>query len=162
MVDSSEWMEVASAGSGVTTDELDKRGQAYQDAYAKYEEAKLVSKKLLAEAERLEGKMIEAMEQAGKSKYIVEGVGTFYFVDKMTVTTPKTIENTRALFNYIREKHGEDFFYTTAGVNHQTLQKLYKTDFEEMVETSPDKAATFAIPGLQPPTSMRSLNLRKS
>lgn len=161
MVHAEEWMEAAAVGSGVTTEELDTRAKEYQDAYAKYEEAKRVASQLYKEAERLEGKMVEAMEQAGKSKYIVEGIGTFYFVDKLVVTTPKTIEATRALFNYIREKHGEDFFYSTAGVNHQTLQKLYKTDFEEMVEKNPDKAASFSIPGLQPPTNMRSLNLRK-
>jgi hypothetical protein len=158
-ISADEWMEASAAGSGITTDELDRRAREYQDAWNKYEKQKAVSTELFKEAERLEGKMVEAMEQAGKKKYFVEGIGTFSFTDKFVVPTPKTIEERKQLFKYIQEKHGEDFFYSTASVNHATLQKLYKTDFDEAVETDPESAATFVIPGLQAPTNMRSLRL---
>lgn len=159
-VDANEWMEAASEGSGITTKELDEHAQAYQAAYAEYEKSKAHTSQLYKEAERLEGKMVEAMELAGKTKYQVDGVGTFYFINKMVVTTPKTNSEKKALFDYIKETHGDDFYLATLSVNHQTLQKLYNTDFEAAKEKNPDDAATFHIPGLQPPTNMRSLGLR--
>lgn len=160
MIDTDSWMEAAAEGSGITTQELDARAKAYNEAYAAYEKQKAVASELFKEAERLEGKLIEALEQAGKSKYHVEGVGTFYFSDKLVVTTPKTIPDKKALFDYVLQNHGEDFFLSTASINHQTLQKLYNTDFETFKETNPELAAEFHIPGLQPPTSKRSLGLR--
>ena len=160
MTTADEWMAVTAEHSSITVEELDRRAKEYHEAYAEYEKAKSVSTELFKKAEVLEGKLIEAMELAGKNKYHVEGIGTFSFVNKMTVPTPKTPEERRALFGYIRDKHGDDFFHSVASVNHQTLQKLYNTDFEEYVETNPEEAASFAIPGLQAPTNKKSLAVR--
>lgn len=159
MVNADTWMDEVSKTSGITTEQLDKLALEYQKAYDEYEKSKRETSNLYKEQERLEGKLREAMELAGKSKYFVETVGTFYFSDKYVVTTPKTIEEKRDLLAYIREKHGEDFFYATVGVNHQTLQKLYKTDLEAAQEAG-ESPELFHIPGLQQPTLMRSLNLR--
>lgn len=160
------WSEEVGKTSGITTEELDARSKKYQDKYEEYERAKQIASDLYKEAEELEGKLVEALELAGKSKYYVEGIGTFYFMDKMTVPTPKTIEQKKQLFNYIKETHGDVFLMDKVSINHQTLQTLYKTDFEEhkekcLKEGRDAEAANFSIPGLQAPTNMRSLGLKK-
>lgn len=155
----SQWEEAAATGA-VTVEQLDKMVKEYNDKYAEYEAQKAISTQLYKDAEVLEGKLVEAMEQAGKSKYYVEGVGTVYFSDKLVVPTPKTNEDKKKVFTWLREKQGDTVFFATVSINHQTLQKLYNTALEEAVNAGED-ASLFHIPGLQTPTSMRSLNFRK-
>lgn len=154
-----EWNQATARVSGVTTEQLDQLVRDYQAAYSRYEDKKAESSALYKDAEALEKELVAMMELAGKTKYVVEGVGTVYFSDKLTVTTPKTNADKAALFDYIRKKHGPDFFLKVAGINHQTLQSFYKSEFEEHVEKG--DANVFKIPGLQEPTAIRTLNVRK-
>jgi hypothetical protein len=153
------WLAKAAEGTGVTTEELDRRAKEYSEAYARYEEQKKISSKLHEEAEVLEGKMVEAMELAGKRKYHVEGLGLFFFRDQMVVTTPKTTGDKKKLLTWLRKTFGETVYLDKVSVNHQTLQSIYNKTFEEYVEQGKD-AATFHIPGLQPPTNRRSLSFK--
>jgi len=158
------WQEEASKNCGITTEFLDNLITAYQLKYTQYEEQKAVATHLYKEAEELEGKIVEALEAAGKSKYVVEGIGTVYFINKLVVPTPKTIEQKRLLFDYIKNKHGDIFFMDKVSVNHATLQKLYNEDFKEHLEHAEKQGTTpetFHIPGLDAPTNMRSLGMRK-
>lgn len=159
------WME-KTANSGITTQYLDELAKKYQAKYDEYEASKAITSGFYKEAEELEGKLVEAMEQAGKSKYNVEGIGTFYFSDKMTVPTPKTVNDKKKLFGWLTKKYGETFLMDKVSINHNTLQGLYKSAFNEHVEEckqtgKDDEAANFSIPGLSEPTNMRSLCLRK-
>jgi len=153
------WDEAVGQTSSITVEQLDAALKAYNDKYSEYEVQKAKASALHKEAETLEKKLIEAMEQAGKSKYYCEGVGTAYFSDKMVVTTPKTNDDKRKLFDWLKEKNGETFFLATVSVNHQTLQSLYNSELQKAVDEGGD-ASTFHIPGLEQPTSKRSLNLR--
>ncbi len=162
------WAQTAAQGTSVTTEFLDKKGTEYQKLYEAYEAKKKEASKLLEEAEKLESELIEAMDQAGKTKYYVEGLGTFYFSDKLSVKTPKTIAEKKALFGYIQQKHGETVLFDKIGINSQTLQGFYKSEYEEFNERSKSALEegkeftdVFAIPGLDEPTNMRSLNFKK-
>lgn len=152
-----DWGSAHAEGSGITTAQLDTLAAEYQAAWDKYEEAKAESDRLFKVQEAMENKLIEAMELAGKTKYIVEGQGTYYFTNRLTVPTPKSNAEKTALFNYIKQKHGPDFLMTVTSINHQTLQSFYKSEFEANAEKNP----AFKIPGLQEPTNKRSLGFRK-
>ncbi len=156
------WQAEQGKASGITTEQLDSLAQKYQDLYDEYEKLKAESSNAYKLAEEAEGKLVEALEQAGKSKYIVEGLGTFYFIDKMVVKTPKTNEDKKRLFNWIKRKRGGEYLMTITSINHQTLQSLYKAEQEAAVQENPEKAASFHLPGLEAPTSMRSLGFRKA
>ncbi len=159
-VSADEWNEQVEKTSVITTSELDDLGKKYQAKYAEYETAKAISSTLYAEAEELEGKLVEALNQAGKSKYHVEGIGTFSFQNKMSVKTPKTIDEKKLLFEYIRTTHGEVFYLDKISVNSQTLNKLYNEDLASAKERGVDPSL-FHIPGLEQPTVMQSLRLTK-
>ena len=100
------WMEESSKGNEITTAELDERCIAWAKAREEYEQAKQEATDLYNESERLKGKVVEAMELAGKNKYVVEGFGTFGFKDSMSVKTPKTIAEKKQFFAFIMEKYG--------------------------------------------------------
>ncbi len=152
------WNEVAGQNSGITVQMLDELITTYQKVYKDYEAAKKVSTELYKIAEEMEGKVVEALQLAGKSKYVVEGLGTVYFMDRMVVPTPKTIENKKMLFDYLRSRHGDTFLLDKLSINHQTLQKLYNDEVKEALEGG---NTAFTVPGLEQPTSMRSLGFRK-
>lgn len=153
------WAELQGSGSGVTTQMLDTLVSEMQKKRAIYEDAKSIASEKYNEYAEAEGKLVEAMQLAGKTKYVVEGVGTVYFVNKLVVPTPKTVEQKKLLFKYLQDKHGETYFYDKTSVNHQTLQGIYNSDWEESKESG--NGDVFSIPGLDQPTSQISLNFRK-
>ena len=162
------WTQVKEQNSTISTELLDKLANEYQSLYTEYEEKKEIASKAYAKAQEAEGKLIEAMEQAGKTKYFVENIGTFYFSDKATVPTPKTIEDKKLLFAFLSKKHGETFLMDKVGIVHQTLQSIYKMEQEDYntrskaaIEAGQEFNEVFTVPGLSEPTNKRSLNLRK-
>jgi hypothetical protein len=157
-VDPSAWAEEQSKGSGITTLELDEMITELRVLRDLYEQKKEASTKAYNDYAALEGKVVEAFQQAGKSKYVVEGLGTAYLINKLVVPTPKTVEQKKAFFKYLREKHGEVVFWDKVSVNHQTLQGIYNSDAAEALEAGD---AMFSIPGIDKPTTQTSLGFRK-
>lgn len=157
------WDEATQAASPITTEMLDQLGQAYKKAWDAKEAYDKAGKVLSEAANDAENALIEAMTQAGKDKYIVEGVGTFGFVDKMSVTTPKTNEDKQKLAEYLEQKGGKVLFWSMFGINSNTLQTFYRGEFEEYQEAiekgAVDKEVAFGIPGLDAPTNRRGLRL---
>lgn len=158
-----EWNEEAAKGNSITVEELDELCIAYKKARDEYDAAKEVSDAAYAERERLQGKVVEAMELAGKSKYVVEGVGTLYFNDKMSVRVPKDIESKKVLFKFLLEKYGPTVYWDKVSIHSATLNSFYNQELEAFNEAS--KAGKlngdFNFPGVEAPTAMRSLGLRK-
>lgn len=152
------WAE-ANANPSITTEVLDGMITEMKKARDIYESAKTVSTNLYKEFETLEGKVIEALTQAGKRKYHVDGIGLCYFIEKLVVTTPKTIESKKLFFDYLQKQYGDTFLLDKQGINHQTLQKIYNDCYKEAVEAGVGEQ--FQIPGLDQPTAQISLGFRK-
>ncbi len=152
------WAE-ASANPSITTEILDQMITEMTKARAVYESAKAVATERYKEFETLEGKVIEALTQAGKRKYHVDGIGLCYFIEKLVVTTPKTVESKKNFFDYLRKQYGDIFLLDKQGINHQSLQKIYNDCYKEAVERG--EGAEFQIPGLEQPTTQISLGFRK-
>jgi predicted nuclease with TOPRIM domain len=161
-----QWTAEAAKGSGVTLEHLEELIKKYRAARDAAEKFRVEKTRIEKEFSDLEGQLIEAMEQTGKSKVYVEGAGTMYFIDKMVVATPKTNEDKIKLFDFITKSYGQKVLIEKVSVNHQTLQSLYNNAAKEFAEKcesdgKPELAATFHIPGLQAPTNQRSIGFRK-
>lgn len=151
-----EQWEEAQVDTTVSTVSLDLAVRDYVEARREYEEAKAVSNDKHAVMEEKESAMQALLEKAGKTKYFVEGIGTIQSISKLVVQTPKTPEAKALLFKWLREKLGPEGFLTYASVNHNSLNSLYKTMFEE----AQDKA-TFSIDGIDQPVERKELRFTK-
>lgn len=159
------WAQEQAKTASITVDQLEALIKDYHEKRAKKDELsalKTEAEKVCAEAQN---KVIEAMEQLGKSKAFVEGIGTVYFSDKFVVPTPKTVADKTKLFNWMKEKYGGTFLMDKTSINHQTLQTFYSSAFQDYLNECAEKGiepdATFIIPGLEAPTNLRTLNFRK-
>lgn len=87
----------------------------------------------------------------------VKGHGfMFYKTQESSVKTPKTLEDKRALFDFLREK---GIFDEMVSVNSQTLNSLYKNLAQEALEQG---VLEFNMPGIAEPTNFTKLKMRKS
>ncbi len=166
MADLEKWDDYNAEKSGVTTEELDRLGKRYDALYSKYEQLKREASNALKAAEEAESALIDSMERGGKSKYHIEGLGTYSFTERMSVTTPKTIADKQALAQYLKDKGGDEEFWAKFSVNSQSLNAMYRADYEEFQakcqrEGTPEKIAEFKVPGLDAPTALRSLRFNK-
>lgn len=161
MTDLNQWDEAQQQASPITVEELDSWALKWKQATEKYQAAAAAATELYKEKEELEGKFIEALNQAGRQKYYVEGIGLVGFSKRMSVQTPKTIQEKQALASWMQEKYGKEFFWDKFSVNSQTLQSLYNKEyelFEERCELT-GVSEQFHIPGLAPPVA--KIGLRK-
>jgi len=150
-----EWEREAS-DTGISTTTIDLSVKDYVEARREYEEAKARSNDFHAIMEEKEFAMQALLEQAGKSKYHVDGIGTVQAISKLTVQTPKTPEDKAKLFTWLKNKLGADGFLTYVSVNHNSLNSLYKTMFEEATDK-----ATFSIDGIGQPVERKEIRFTK-
>jgi hypothetical protein len=115
--------------------ESDAKKKVYTEAYNKADEQDL--------------KIMHALRRAGKKKYYVEGLGTFYIKTASVVRVPKTLEEKRKFFNHLMDL-GEDVFYGLASVNSSTLNGWYD---EKEKEAQKQGTLIFQIPGIESPTT---------
>lgn len=155
-----EWDEVLEQASGITTEQLDEAIAKYNELREVHQEIDLKKKAAYAEMAKQEQQVVKLLQSAGKTKYVVEGIGTAYFVNKYLVTTPKTIEDKKAFFKYLEDTFGTVFLYDKLSVHSASLNKIYNDALEAKKDNGED-ISLFSIPGLQPPQVHTSLNFRK-
>lgn len=160
------WNAEVAKTSSVTLEQLEALITDYRKKREEAEKFRIEKTKIEKEHSEAQARLLNAMQELGKTKYLVEGVGTLYLIDKAVVTTPKTIEDKKAFFAWLRAEYGEAVMMEKIGVNHQTLQSLYNAAAEEHrakceKEGKLEEAAIFTVPGLQPPTNERSVGFRK-
>lgn len=158
VVTQEQWMQ-AQTTKTISTDEVDQLVMRVKLTKDIYEAAKAKSNDLEKEYREAKRQVIDAFTTIGKKKYYVDGVGTCYFIEKLVVKTPKTLEDKQKFFDFLKEKHGETFLLDKQGVNHQSLQKIYNDLYDEAVENG--CGDTFNVPGLEAPTSDITLGFRK-
>lgn len=157
MTDLNEWND----SKPVAEISLEQMDQAVKDLRKMKDTYSLEStkvKELYAQVKEAESKVVSLLQQAGKSKYVVEGVGSVNLQETMSVQTPKTPEQKEAFFNWLREEMGHDGYLTYATVNSNSLNSLYKQKAEEYGE----RGEVLEIDGLEAPTSYTKLSLRKA
>jgi len=80
---------------------------------------------------------------------------TFYTQIMESVKTPKTLEEKRELFEYLKSL---GIYEETVSVNSQTLNSLFKTMSQKAAE---EGILDFKMPGVEEPTPVPELRLRK-
>jgi hypothetical protein len=140
----------------VTTQELDEAVTALAQARKLYQEASAISDDRHAEVKKLEGKLIELLTYANKTSYIVDKVAQVTVVSKAQVTTPKTLDQKKEFFEWLRQKYGDDGLLAYQTINSNTLNSLYNAEMAKALE----KGEEFTVKGLDLPMVVRSLQVR--
>jgi hypothetical protein len=117
-----------------------------------YEDKKEASSKAHAIYKQLEDRVIKALQTNNRSKYEVEGIAAVHIVSKESYTTPKTNESKMQLFEYIKQKYGQDALTGLTSINSQTLNAFANKESD---------LGVMVIPGLEAPTVQESLSVRR-
>lgn len=165
-VSAEAWQEQLQELSGVTTEMLDHLGRDYDAKWELYEQAKRDLEKIKAVADEAEMNLARALKDAGKTKYLIEGLGTYTVAIRYSVPTPKTIAEKQALAKFLEEQGGKTMFWDKFSVNSQTLQSMYKAFQEEHdakaeKEGKPELIGQFKLPGVGDPTGVEQLRFTK-
>lgn len=99
-------------------------------------------------------KILRTMELLELTKVNAHGF-TFYTHTESSVTTPKTPEEKKALFDWLQK---EGIFYEFASINSQSLNKLYRDKAEEAEKMG---VLDYRIPGIGEPTTYVDLRMRR-
>lgn len=133
--------------------EMDNLVKTYREARLAYEKAKEESSRLYHILEEAENQVRNALTEAGKNKYFVDGVGTVSLAVKSSFTTPKTVEDKLKLFDYIKFKYGDEALINYLSIHSSSLNSFANRE----LESDP----TLTIPGLTTPTVTTELRFRK-
>lgn len=131
-----------------------------RDAYRLDDEIEAYKRDVLkprqAELDRLEGVIMQALADA-KLKSFKSGAGLVTLVTRYSVQTPKTIDEKRSFFDWLKDK-GDEIYWTYMTVNSQSLNALYKTELELAKEAGD---FDFRLPGIGEPKASQALSRRK-
>lgn len=157
MTNLSDWND-STPVADISVEQMDQAVKNLRDIKDAYNMENAKVKELYAQVKEAEDRVVSLLKRAGKSKYIVEGVGQVITTETLSVQTPKTPEQKQAFFDWLRRELGEDGYLTYATVNSNSLNSLYKQKVEEYGA----RGEVLDIEGLEPPTSYTKLSLRKA
>lgn len=150
-----EWQNMGA--EEISLDQMDKLIASYKAARVAYEEADRVKSEKYKVYDEEEKKVIAALKSSNRKNYSVDGLGLAYIITKWVVPTPKSLEQKRGVFGWIRSKYGSDVADQYMSFNHQSLQSFYNKEKEIALQSKEE----FAIPGLELPTEQVSLGFKK-
>lgn len=139
----------------VTLQELDEVCGQYALKRAEKDKLESEIKEREKELYALEQKIQAFLEQSNKTKYSVDGVGTFNVVERFSYKIPRTPEAKEKFFSYLKEK---GIYDDLINVNSQTLNAFCK---QEMEQARDRQDFNFSIPGLDEPTLFKKVQLRR-
>lgn len=131
----------------ISTFEIDQAVMLMKTVRESYEAARAVAQKINEELEKVESHLISLLEQAGKSKYFVENLGTVNLMNKYSVKTPKELSQKEAFFAWISDNYGVETLKGMLSIHSATLNS-----FVNEVKTT---NALTEIPGLDAPTHQK-------
>lgn len=150
----SDWDGLDGPKVELNLSQMDALVKKMQDDWVRVEAAKAAAAVVRAEYDKTERDVLEALEKSGKTKYLVDGVGTVYISNRFTYKVPKDNESKLKLFDWITETKGEDVLTGMISINHQTLNSFTKVE----IENNP----ALTIPGLGIPAHEKSVGFRKA
>ena len=139
--------------------ELQEKIKALKEVRARYDEKKeqlAVEKEIL---DSLEADIIQAFEENDLTSFKLDGVANVSITHRLTVPTPKTVDEKRAFFAWVAANKGEEVRDAMMTVNSMTLNSFYKEEYNNL---SDDDKLLFQIDGIGAPSMMKSLSVRKA
>lgn len=127
-MDITDWGDTQS--EAVSLEAMDSMIEEFTKLRDEYDAKKEEASKAWELVEKCQSKIMQALEKAGKKSYKVDGLGTFSVVQKQSVTTPKTLEEKSALYEYIRKKYGEETLFSKLNYHAASLNSFYNEEFE--------------------------------
>jgi hypothetical protein len=142
-----EWMPGVAQSS--TLQQMDNLIESLQLAREAYDAAKKASAQKYHELEEIEKEVMNTLKANGRTRYEAEGIAQIRIQTKEVYATPKTPDEKRALFTYIKDKYGNDTLTSMISINHNTLNSWANKESEANPSVQ--------IPGLDQPTSVETL-----
>lgn len=140
----------------ITTKQLDKAVQDLWDARQDYDAKKKISNEASENVDTMELVLLDLLERANKKNYQLDGVAKVIAVQQFVVNTPKSLDEKAQFFKWLNDKLGKDGFLAYLNINHNSLQSLWKEQFE----LAEDKVG-FTIEGIGQPMERKTLRVNK-
>ena len=137
---------------GDKLDLLDKAMKDLAEARAIRDEAESKYNIAAAAVTVIEDTLMGLLKSSNRESFKTPGVGSVSITHRQNFTTPKSGDEKVALFNYIKEKYGEETLRSMISINSMTLGSWAKKEIEEGVLT---------IPGLAQPTVTEKITFRR-
>lgn len=147
-----QWDQVENQTT-TTLEEMDALIVKLREARDEYDKRKKLATEAHDELEKIEALVINTLQANKRTNYKVAGVASVSLSHRESYTTPKTNEAKRALFQYIKDKYGNDTLSSMLSINSMTLNSWAKQESESGV---------MQIPGLEAPTATETLSVRKA
>lgn len=148
-----EFMEASQAPADqMTLQQLDQLVKELKEARADYDEKAKAKTEANAKCEALENKLMDILQELGRTSYDAEGVAKITRVSKLVYRVPGSLDAKRQLYNYIQSRYGVETLTSMLSINHNTLNSWANKEREDVG----------IIPGLETPTSVDYLQMRKS
>jgi len=144
-------------GDEISIQDMDNQLEVLRELKDDYAAKDKVKKEAYAKLKEQEAKVIGMLERTNKKRYVSD-YGNVTLVEELSVQTPKTPEQKRAFFNWIRENMGEEAHDVYMTVNSRTLNSLYK----EQSEVAAANGEVLKIDGLSDPITVTKLSFRKA
>jgi hypothetical protein len=155
----SEQLELWEEEKGdVSIDDMTAAVRQLREAKNLYDTKKLESNALHAEMKTLEERVTGLMKLAGLTEFTATGYGKVSLSELLSVKTPKSPDEKKAFFSWVRENMGDDAYYAYMSVNSASLNSMYRHKVEEYGE----RGEVLEVAGLEAPTSYTKLSLRKA
>lgn len=144
--------ESAVEADEITLSQLDEYIKKLVSLRAEYDEAKKRSSEINTLVEEQESFVLGILNKLNRNSYDAEGVAKVTKCMATTYKVPKELSSKKELFDYIKGKHGPDTLMNMVSINHQTLNSWAKQELQTVS----------TIPGLELPTSMEYIQVRRS
>ena len=112
-----------------------------------------------AQCDAMEATLMQHLQENDMKSFKVDGVATISVTERMTVQTPKTIEDKAAFFKWLGTTKGDDVMMNYMTVNSQSLNSFFKAEWDGLTD---EEKLVFQIPGLQPAALSYKLSVRKA
>ena len=139
--------------------ELQNKIRELKDQRDQYDAMKRTLDQIGCTRDALEADILQHFEENAMTSFRVDGVALISISEKMTVKTPKTPEDKTAFFNWLRDTKGPEVLLHYQTINSQSLNSFFKAEWESM---SDEKKLTFVIPGIEAPSMVKKLSVRKA
>lgn len=152
-----EGFELEEVKREVSVKELDEAVKKLSALRKEHDELKTKASDKWAQCEEAEAKLLELLEASGKKSYDVDGVARVTLVSKTSITVPKDLEQKKKLFEWIKNRFGDDGLLAYQTVNFQSLNSLYNKTIEEVIERGTEiDVSAFGLPSVYKTLQVRS------
>jgi len=141
-----------------TLADMDHTIKLMKESQEEYRKLDKVAKEAYAKFQHLEQTVVRLLEESGKQIYIAEGVAKVKVNYVMSVHTPKTIDEKKAFFQWLRDNCGEEVHDSYMTINSQSLNSLYN----DLTEQYAQRGEVLMIDGLSEPTARTKLSITKA